>query len=299
MDKVVAAVRLHWKRLLILLGVPTLLDIFKEYFRGRLMDWVVLHLGPVGAWLLLNPWAFLTLATLTAIVYLSLGVIVHSGRKLSAIVDHRQRAISRPVASARWRIGFGVVNLLVIVAIGHGAYKYSELSAHAVSIVRFFSTDIIVLSNETTEPVYVAEFDVGFETPSASHELQTRIGVEIPPLGSYSHDLKEGNLFHLESLPSLGANWNTHYARAGALYRNCLEIVYALPSDATLGKARGFYEAHGEKFWSQNVIGILHYKPRHDVEIREERFAVTAVLMKRANCQVRLDSPPGPSGPIN
>src|SRR5713101_1740096 len=70
MRRVVLILQRKWKQLLLFLGVQSLLDVVKEFLRGKLMDRAFEYLGPLGQWLKAYPVAFFTIGLVIAMVVL-------------------------------------------------------------------------------------------------------------------------------------------------------------------------------------------------------------------------------------
>jgi hypothetical protein len=122
--KTAGGLRQYWKTVLWIIGVPSILDIIKEWARGRMMDWLVVHLGPFGSWFAENPVAFFTLGLFSAGIFLAISVLRNEfNPPASVIVDVNRRPYVSPP-----RLKETVITVVCIVGClglaGFGTWKY-------------------------------------------------------------------------------------------------------------------------------------------------------------------------------
>ena len=122
--KTAGGLRRHWKALLWIIGVPSFVDIIKEWARGRIMAWLVAHLGSFGRWLAENPFAFFTLGLFFAMLFLAISVVrTELNPPASVIVDANRRPyVSRPRVRESALIVAAIVVFSVLAV--YGALKY-------------------------------------------------------------------------------------------------------------------------------------------------------------------------------
>jgi hypothetical protein len=122
--KAAGGLRRHWKAVLWIIGAPSVIDIIKEWGRGRVVEWLVAHLGPLGRWLAENPFAFFTLGLFSAMLFLAISVVhTELNPPASVIVDVNRRPYVSPPR---------IIETLFIVAVMgvfwgltvYGALKY-------------------------------------------------------------------------------------------------------------------------------------------------------------------------------
>lgn len=110
--------------------MSTASDLLKEHFRIKLVDLLLGNLGPTGRWLLLNPFALLTVSTIGVIVVL-IGITLKGsgvGRPPdeSTIVDpSSQRPFPLPPTITKGRsVTFSMMAFTVVLLIAYGMYKF-------------------------------------------------------------------------------------------------------------------------------------------------------------------------------
>jgi hypothetical protein len=122
--KAAGGLRRHWKAVLWIIGAPSVLDIIKEWGRGRIVEWLVAHLGSLGRWLAENPVAFFTVGLFSGMLFLAISVVrIELNPPASVIVD----ANHRPYISPPRFIEAVFIVSVIIVFLGlavYGALKY-------------------------------------------------------------------------------------------------------------------------------------------------------------------------------
>jgi hypothetical protein len=122
---VMDSLRRHWKKFLAVLGVSGALDILKDYFRGKLMDWAASKLGPFGRWLMENPAGLFTLAVALLLAFILAVTIRESSSppRKSHILDHEEKPFARQLSKRPVAITACVI-FLVIVIVVYGTWTY-------------------------------------------------------------------------------------------------------------------------------------------------------------------------------
>ena len=129
MRQLVLLLRKDWKRLLLFIGASSLLDIVKEFVRGKVMDQAYEHLGGLGQWLKAYPVAFFTLALAVVILIIVVGVIKESRvTESSAIYDERGVPYQKQPITRAWIRGFTIAAAVCVGIIAYGTYRYYQIS---------------------------------------------------------------------------------------------------------------------------------------------------------------------------
>jgi hypothetical protein len=125
----VLVLRKQWKRLLWCLGAPSLLDILKEFVRGKLVDQTYIHLGSIERWLLAYPLAFFTLG-LSPVIATIVGATIKESRKPedSEIFNEQGIPYERQPVSPKWTRGLALVGIACVSIISYGTYRYYQIS---------------------------------------------------------------------------------------------------------------------------------------------------------------------------
>jgi hypothetical protein len=69
LQKSMAVLQRHWKKILGAIGVSAAGDILKEYGRGKAMDWVIDRLGLFGTWLIVDKFSLLSLCAVMSVLF--------------------------------------------------------------------------------------------------------------------------------------------------------------------------------------------------------------------------------------
>src|SRR5271163_2684356 len=89
--------RRRWPWLLGLVGLTSVGDLFKEYLRGKAMDYAVSHLGRFGDVLIANPFALTSFGVVMAVIVLTVMVVSESVKGTpSPIYEHMHKPFIRP-----------------------------------------------------------------------------------------------------------------------------------------------------------------------------------------------------------
>jgi hypothetical protein len=130
-QRVASVVRRYWTDLLAIVGVSGLLDLLREFFRAKLMDFIASHFGVFGQWLVANPVALLTLGIVAALIFLIAALVKEAYFAVtseSPIVDHQNRPYSSTAkVSPKWAGGAVLSMVALIPLIEYGFQKYSSL----------------------------------------------------------------------------------------------------------------------------------------------------------------------------
>ena len=130
---VMEILRRYKKQILLLIGVPTVLDVAKEFLRSKAEDYLVAHLGWAGQWLIGNPFSLLTISVIGCLLWLAWTVmkpIVTD--KHSIILDSTHKPYTHSKKVTQWNVVFAVVVVIVATLVSFGAYRYYILS-HAIA----------------------------------------------------------------------------------------------------------------------------------------------------------------------
>jgi hypothetical protein len=130
--RLISTVRKHWIFILSWVGVPSFLDLLREYARAKAMDWVFDYLakmGSIGKWIANYPFALLTISLVLIIVWL-VSAVIQESRKItsSLILNEEGGPYQIQEISKAWSAGFGIAAIICIILIGYGAYKYTHLA---------------------------------------------------------------------------------------------------------------------------------------------------------------------------
>src|SRR5258708_7715490 len=129
-SRLIFRVRKHWKRLLGFIGVSGLLDLVREYLRGKTMDRLLDKLGGIGAWIHGYQVALFSIGLTLALLWL-LGTAIKESliRVDSTIVSHDGKPYQIPRLDRSWTIGFTIVVLICLGITGYAGYEYSRTEA--------------------------------------------------------------------------------------------------------------------------------------------------------------------------
>jgi len=111
------------------LGAPSLLDIVREFARGKLVDQIYGYLGGFGQWLEAYPLAFFTLSLSAAILAIVIVTIRESFvTESSAIYDDRGIPYQKQPITAAWTRGLAMAAIVCIGVISYGTYRYYQIA---------------------------------------------------------------------------------------------------------------------------------------------------------------------------
>lgn len=114
--------------LLGIIGVNGVGDLFKEYVRGKVMDYAISRLsmiGPFGDFLIANPFAFTSIGIVLAMISLTALVVAESVKETpSAIYEHRDKPFTHPPVPGSWVAIFLAAMVVLIAGCCFGTYKY-------------------------------------------------------------------------------------------------------------------------------------------------------------------------------
>jgi hypothetical protein len=279
-----ATLNRHRRFIFTTLGVSGLLDLIKEYFRGRLVNWAVSALGSFGRWLFADNFALLscfTVIVVICVVILSLAEI-HSKPKGSLIYFRRDDPEPIDASSMKWIAAVGCV---VALLVGVGAYNYIRsfradvYRNQGLSIIRFDSINSILIYNRLPESVFV----IDILSSSAYGSQSLGLGIEIKPkreanqaLGSKEEDLV--------SIHTMGKTWDEHYRNAFAKYSKCLKMVVFSETDQDFTQMSDFYFSHGELLQFTPGTGVIHYRIGQDDVTYTQTIPIVIIAMVNLKC---------------
>ena len=117
------------KRFWLLLGSPGLLDVMKEFLRGKLMDRAFGYLGPLGQWLKAYPVAFFTIGLVIAMLVLIVATIRESSvLEQSVICDEHGAPYIRQRVAPPWTFKLSIAFVVCMGLILYGTYRYYQIS---------------------------------------------------------------------------------------------------------------------------------------------------------------------------
>jgi hypothetical protein len=126
-NTVVEVTKRFRKAIFAIFGVGTALDLFREFFRGKIMDWLASHLGLFGIWLAANPISFVAIGATTVIALIIIAFIHEEIRPSSStIVDINDRPFARKKRS-KWLTGVVIGGLLSIGIVWYSAKKFMTI----------------------------------------------------------------------------------------------------------------------------------------------------------------------------
>lgn len=139
--RVVASAKKYRLFLLSIIGVPTVADLIKEHYRGKLMDWGEEYLGSFGRWLFADTFSILTLVLAAALLFVAVVVLAESigGKDLPILEDEQNYFKSAP---HRFGLSVVVVMLVCIACVAYGAYRYETLPSHSRNRLRWAGADV-------------------------------------------------------------------------------------------------------------------------------------------------------------
>jgi hypothetical protein len=173
----VSVIKRFRKTILWIVGTPVSLDLLKEFFRGKMMDWLASHLGVVGLWLCHNPVSFLTIGVVTALVFI-IAAVIHEEVKHSdsTIVDTNARPFNRQRRS-KWAVGVVLVALLAIGLIIYSTKRYILISqSHNADIAAPAQQGAAKVTSPATEPLATSPTSTSSSeaTPKSSPQRESQ-----------------------------------------------------------------------------------------------------------------------------
>ena len=114
----------HWKRVLGILGIATMLDLVKESVRSKIMEWALIHFGRLGRILVGNPFFLLTAALIGIGIWVLWIVLKARFVSESTVLGSSGEKLYRPQVSTRFVAGAFTVTLLSLSCVAYGAYSY-------------------------------------------------------------------------------------------------------------------------------------------------------------------------------
>jgi hypothetical protein len=122
--QVASIMRAHWRKILGLIGVPTLYDLVREFARAKAMEWIYQHLGSFGVWMASYKLAGLTMGIIVAILWVVVSIFKETRARTSVILDptgnpYQIRVVSKAWARSALAVSCALVGLLI-----YGTYRF-------------------------------------------------------------------------------------------------------------------------------------------------------------------------------
>lgn len=124
----IATVRKNWVRLLFLFGISGLADLIKEYVRGKVMEWAVSRVGAAATWFFGDPFSFMTLTAIVALVVLAVMVAREVPTQSPILRDEQTYYPAANISKGQKRTFYIFVSLVVFL-MAFGLYKYATTKA--------------------------------------------------------------------------------------------------------------------------------------------------------------------------
>jgi hypothetical protein len=187
--RIIIQIKLKWKQILAIIGVQSLLDLFREYGRAKFMDSVYDKLGSFGQWLLTYPFAMLTIGIATVLLILVVTAIreSHIGQESSILGVDGHPLIIPPRISKAWSAGFSIAVLICVAFIGYGAYVYYSVSPQA--LLHRYPLGYVFFNGEYESSIFpygagnhLEEWTFDWRTVKILHNTENRIVFQIPDI---------------------------------------------------------------------------------------------------------------------
>ena len=88
------------------------------------MEWSISHLSPLGQWIYLNPFGFLSIGTVIAVLFIGVKVFSTATRKVPSVIVDRYEQPMRFSTPSAWKLKFAIVVVLLSSALSYGGFRY-------------------------------------------------------------------------------------------------------------------------------------------------------------------------------
>lgn len=161
-ERTVLYLRKHWKQFATFLLPFALGDFLREYVLGKAMDYLLDRLGDLGLWIYVNPFAFLTIGSVIALIWLLVNVAWRSQEKgTSLLVDEKEAHYKIKKEYSSWGKAAVAFLLVVVAFVVYGFYKYQ----YAVPLLKSFNLGYVILDTD-----YVTQAVMPLETRNGISE---------------------------------------------------------------------------------------------------------------------------------